>query len=218
MGLLQDGLDLQNTTPAYNTFANTRNQFGGTTNKFAGREPTIQSTVRNAVTNSAPVDANPFRNGGPGGDGARRLAERERQMYKDMTDYYWQQEAAKKAFYANQSTNPEYDQEGQPIRTKYKYDYESAPDWLVGRNVSIPEESKFKFPANTGFSPKNPVDAFYEFRKKFEENPDYDIYTGVYHKDYYPQEWIDMARYYYYLEDNAPDNKQVIADKEYFGV
>jgi hypothetical protein len=70
----------------------------------------------------------------------------------------------------------------------------------VGRNVKIPEGSTFK-PGPSGFR-ANPFSKWQEFRQKWRENPEYDMYTGVFHKDYYPQEWIDMARYFDYVEQN----------------
>lgn len=202
MGLLSDGGDLLTGDPRYNTFAGTTpGEFGGGTNKFAGRAPTMGDTVRGYVVNPEPTAKNPFLNVGPGGNArAKMLAEKERQMYKELQDYHWQQQAAKKAH--DTKTATEVDQEGFPVNQPYRYDYESAPDWLVGRNIEVPEGSTFKFPSGR-FAIESPAEAFYKFRRQFKENPEYDVYTGTYYKDYYPQEWIDMARYAYYEEERA---------------
>ena len=187
--------------PAYNTFADQTNKFAGATTKFTGQPATIQPTVQKAILNQqAPV--NPFAAGGPRGGVGNVLAEQERQRYKDFHDWYFRMEAARQER-QQEADNYSWDDSGNfGAPGPFYYNYDEAPDWLVGRGVELPKDSKFQFTTTSGLTTVNPVQKWNEFRAKWKENPEYDKYTGVYHSDYYPKEWIQMARYWDYVANN----------------
>lgn len=193
----------------YNTFGDAANQFGGTVNQFAGTTGNLSQTIQDAVNSPTPkTTSDPF--SAASAPGSADLGKQEQTNYKEFHDDYFAQQAAKKAYDAKASADrysyfSAGDDGGVRYTAPFYWNLTTVPNWVLGKGVTIPEGSTFRNPANTGQSTSqtSPYQAWFEFQKKYKENPDYDMYTGEYHKDYYPKEWLDMARYWDYRAANS---------------
>jgi len=134
----------------------------------------------------------------------------ETEQVEMLRDWYAREDAAWAK--VDKTGNRQWDDDGGWIgntrdRVYRTYDYEGLPPFLA--NPTVPEGSKFN-PSyeRTGFyrgDDMDPLEKFNDFMKKYRKQPDYDQYTGVYHKDYYPLEWIQMARHIIAEEEKDPD-------------
>lgn len=177
-------------------------------NSFAGQGSTIQDTILEAATTPA-EERDPY-NSSAVSDKSKELAEAEKQNFQDYTDYSMRVKAARAAHdakYRQKYANQSYD-DGNFLQQQqdqlFYYNVEDAPDWLVGRGLTIPEGSSFSFniPAGAKTTTQDPFLQWNEFLQKYREEPLYDRYSGEYHRDVYPKEWIQMAKYLLYKEKN----------------